>query len=1283
MSVTVTNLPDHTMAMTEAIDAQTAFMESQSATYGEYLNTIANTPLSCSTASTPADLAPKEVPCCRKETLEDTPEAGDTTVRETCSDGKVTDVVTYAEENGGGTCTFNVRDADPSGSFVTYDENCNEILTDVENACKPRRPGQPYPRYFSPKASDFGNQIFCDPDSTYAFAWTGVNATNIEKFFKDTPDINLDDPSNKYVAVVDRAPYSCTPSGIQSGPEDLNGDATYCFAASTGITYAHTTGVINDVVDSPMGVDSTVAFNADGTPILNCPGLTEFDTLDPLQQSQLKKIGFYADIGFICEAWDGKVESSADPDSDTGIVDSIKELVDLDIECPDIEGLTSQGAYYKLWHDYWCCEKRTKAIQQRIYAGQIPIAIAGLLTSINTYNKILDKELDVLCDVTEDIDLVAQCSASLLGTDEEPGIIKECQSNLLEGHNDRIGTINDRGKAVCEWAEDEFDCYQRLWDPIRKKEAPIVANRLENMINNGSVTSTDTLNWAEGMEGCIKDNILPELKRQFAPLLGSVNCTSNNLNDWRQELKDKAAGLSEHYTRVFQSGEATMIPQMMEMSTCMVQRICEMRDWLYDCAKCDMDIYQKGYQMGEIGQAQAAMTTAAQLIPKLTESVNWLDQNIPYALDIFQACYADEQRTLNPQLWDNARELAPEIVECYKYFKDKSFDSDQFFENCYKDRECRLVKQQLDFARELTQFVDDSLRRLDKWSEEDRDMFDENFRSREITNLQTVSHNGELASNELHDFSHWMDERTKQFHETYNQFWLPCDIENLKQHCEVWTRGNPLQGMERNNEQLNRLGKDLHDVVNSGLVHAHTFMDQVFEEADRFDYCVETPAYLHVRKQIDRAQEELERCTPRWATGHLLDAQLKLKAEGARAEGAAFEAATRWKWWANEQLDDKAHRRRVEALGLIDAFALRTIDANKTETAGYDLLLNHMREAIGRGRIYMENMQQAAQATATMQSSQIDSLMRAVQLWHFWPELALQEANSFQQAANQVQKDAYSILELGRYWPQAADQQKQSALNVVDSSLDTAMELSRLGQFYLSQADQMNTQRANLANTAGALGNQFAQTGHNLHRIASDKAGNALQTSISAGQVGLGASEIGASHMNTALEIENRMTLNALEHLKAGIGAFGIGIDFLQEVRQAYQLSGSYGLDASNSMINLFKHGQNDGFFAASLNEQCIKTQYEMLCKAKDFAQRNFQITQASLHGGTAGTLNAATDILNGQGNNASSAFALLGNSLQGLSQNTATPPFPTGGAAFGTGGGGTFGTGGGGGFGF
>ena len=711
-----------------------------------------------------------------------------------------------------------------------------------------------------------------------------------------------------------------------------------------------------------------------------------------------------------------------------------------------------------------------------------------------------------------------------------------------------------------------------------------------------------------------------------------------------------------------------MIPVIMDMTTCMVQRTCELRDWLYDCAREDHDIYTQGYQKGEGAQAKAAMSTSAQLIPKIIESVNWLDTNIPYALDIFKTCYGEPQAKFNPRIYAEATELAPEITRCYQWFRDNATDYKKFFEECYQDGECRLVKQQLDLACRLATRHEESLERLDAWSLADREMFTRHFQTDEIRSLQKAATNGHRASDELTQFSKWFDDRTKEFHDTYHQHWLPCDIENLKEHCKIWTRGNPLQELERNNKEMQVMSQELQEFHSDGLVQAKTYMDKVFQQADRFDFCIEAPAVNYVRSQIDNALDDLDKCTSKYAVGHRLAAEQQLKIGGARAIGAAAETARRWQWWANEQMDQRNFDRRTALMGIMDAAAIRAIEASKTETAGYDLLLTHSRDALVRGQLYMQSMHESGRQTSAIDQNQVDSMLRSVQLMHFWPELALRENGEFNAQYASMMDDAQSIVQMGHTWRDGASREKTSAVNVMSQSFDVATRLSQLGQFYFSQADQMNAQRSQTAIQAGQLGNSYAQTGHNLHKLSADKVGNALQQSINAAQMGLGAGDLGHKHEALALEIENKMTLNALEHLKAGISAFAVGIDFLQEVRQSYELSGSYGLNASNGLLNLFKHGQNSGLMGLTANEQCYDMNYQMLCKAKDFLQNNHKINMQVLHGDN--TLASSNNLLQQQSEAVGSAFGLLGNSLQGITQNSSPFPFPAGQGAFGFNGG-------------
>ena len=1209
MSVTVTNPMDIFQPVVDEITAQTEAVEALAACQAQAQFDIANNPINTSGCGSSGSNVAAEPTCCRITTLTDTPSAGDTTERTTCNDGSVVDVITYSD---GSVCSFVIAEPDPIAQIAAYDANGNECFTDIPDACDPSIPRD----YFIPKASDFGNQIWCIPGFTYAFAWTGVTAKNLKDFLQQRDaEIDLDDPSNKYVAIMDGQPYACPP----------------------------------------------LTLDANGVP-------TNIDALQLEQYNSAQTAKCYAEIGFKCEAPEPYVPSPADIAAGNPQDFPLTNLLPDLSPCPEICGQTAQEAYYTLWHDWWCQERKLKQQQQFIYAAQLPLALYGIITGVNTYNDILGKNLDLICTTVEDQKLIAQCSAEIIGTEDEPGLLKICQANLLKGHNDRIGLINNRGQHACDLADDELDCYDKLWKPIAHDTAPKVADQLRTMLLNGQHTSAYTQSWAEGLDECISKDMLPELKRQFAPMMASVNCVSENLNDWREDLKAKSLSLHDHFNNTYKCNEKNMIPEIMDMTTEMVRRTAELRDWLYDCAREDQDVYRKGYQQGEVPQARAAMSTSAQLIPKITESVLWLDKNVPAAMDIFKTCYGDGQSRFNPRIYAEANDLAPEITRCFKFFRDNATDYKKFFEDCYKDGECKLVKQQLDLACRLGRRHEESLERIDAWSLEDREMFTVHFKAEEITSLRRLSHNGREASDELSELSAWFNKRTQEYYDTYNHNWLPCDIDNLKQHCQIWTRGNPLQEIERNNTEMQVLSRELQDFHSNGLVQAKTYMDEVFKKADEFEYCAEGPAVAYARSQVDMALDDLEKCTSKYAKGHLLAAQQMIKTNGARVVGAAAETANRFTWWANRQVAQQEFDKRVALMGLLDAAAIRAIEANKTETAGYDLLLTHARDALVRGQLYMQSMHESGNRVSSIDQNQVDSLLRSVQLMHFWPEIAMRGNQEFNAQYSQMMDDAQGVIQFGHSWRDGASREKTSATQVMGQSFDVANRLSQLGQFYYSQAEQMNAQRAQISNQAGQLGNQYANTGHNLHRLAGDKVGNALQQSINSTQAGLGAGELGNRHEALALEVENTMTLNALEHLKAGISAYAVGLDTVKEVRQSYELSGSYGINGANTLLNLMKHGQNAGLMGLTANEQCYEMNYQMLCKAKEFLQKNHQLNLTALHGDN--TLANSNQLLSQQGDSVGSAFGLLGNSIEGLTQNNTPFPFPSGQGVFGFNGG-------------
>jgi len=161
--------------------------------------------------------------------------------------------------------------------LVGVDPNC---------PCKDQS-GVAYPEYFLPLASDFGNQIYCVPGATYAFAWTGVTNTNIAEFLQQNASaIDLDDPSNQYVAVIGGGPYACGGFDVATEKSVPAGD--------------------------PAGI------GPDGEEVLH-----------PLQISQFNRLGYYSPVKGICPGWEG--DPPAEP---AGSGSSLEDK--LNVKGPDI-----------------------------------------------------------------------------------------------------------------------------------------------------------------------------------------------------------------------------------------------------------------------------------------------------------------------------------------------------------------------------------------------------------------------------------------------------------------------------------------------------------------------------------------------------------------------------------------------------------------------------------------------------------------------------------------------------------------------------------------------------------------------------------------------------------------------------------------------------------------------------------------------------------------------------------------------------------------------------------
>ena len=940
--------------------------------------------------------------------------------------------------------------------------------------------------------------------------------------------------------------------------------------------------------------------------------------------------------------------------------------------CEELETTNLPSAYYKMWQQYLAAYKDNQKWYQGLYGAQAILALISTIESIKLYNDILDKQLDMICDVKDDVALVAKCSASLLGdgTDENPGILKECQSALLEDHVGRIGIINNRARFSCDAADDMWDLYAEVYKPLDNFYVPKLADKLYSMICNGEMSSDKLESWACTMDDLVKGEMVPGISELFSPLIDSAQCVTANLNDWRESVRSKAIALDDHYRTTYQTPEKTMIPAVMDMATCLTQRVCEMRSWLMQSAHDSEQLYREGYRPGEAAQAKAAMSSAASAIPHLCDTISWLETNTAASLNLFQACYGDGTEKLNPTLFQNAHELAPEVRCLYKFFAENGTEYKDFWNNCYKDRHCRFVKRQLDVAYKLLNYTEASIKRVDKWAQRDRATFDLHFRQLEIEKTPDIIYNGNDGSHARSDIRDFWIEKSESLHKTFDTVWKPCDINNLQQHCDLWADHNPLKELLLNSECMKDLSTDAQEAYSAAILAAERSLEEACEPAEEFKYCIEDKAVAHVRKLADIAEEELFRCSSRYCAGATEEAQIRLRSEMAKAEGGAYAAAERWKWWANETLRDKRFAQKQQAIQTLQALGAISVQAVQAGNDGLARVLSSMDSAIVRGYNYPTLSQSESTLALNASSGEVSDMMQMLQLWRFYPEMALRNQSEAHRMTQQVYNDAQGIMNEGHYWTDAASREKNSALNIGQSSIDIAVRLSEIGQFHLRQAESMNAQRASTAQAAAQTGLGFAQTGHNLHQIAGSRMEGTMAQSISGVGQGLQASRIGVGIEATALQQENTTTLNALRHMQAGMEAMQFGRSMLSDTLGVHQSQVSDTSNAATHLLNMLRTGQNTATLSMGASEACFQQQFEMLCKAKDYVQRNFALVQSSLHGGTSGTLANTNDLLQSQASQAGGSFGSLGNSLENLIQlSNPTPPFGSGQATFGSGG--------------
>lgn len=980
---------------------------------------------------------------------------------------------------------------------------------------------------------------------------------------------------------------------------------------------------------------------------------TAIAPVDPDLETQLEDVGYFPDIIGCCEA-----------------VEPVEP-------CAELEATNTPSAYYKMWQEYLQCYKRNQRWYLGLYGAQAVLGLINAIESIKLYNKILDKQVDIICEVTNDIKDVRRCSFNQLGdgTEENPGVLKECQDALLEGHIERIGVINNRARWSCHKADCMWDVYSDTYQASEMYYVPLLADKFHRMIGDGQISMERLKEWAQQMEDCVEETVLPRIKEQYAGIMDSVGCTAANLNEWRESVRSKAIALDDHYRTTYQTPEKTMIPCIMDMSTCLTQRVCEMRTWLMECAQSSEDLYNQAYRNREGKVADANLDIATRAVPKICESLEWLERNIPAADHLYQVSYGNQVTALNPRLFQNAQDLAPEIRCCYEFFKNNAIDFRNFWKNCYEDPECAFVNAQVQTATRMLCLTEASINKLDDWAKADRKMYDNNFREVEACTTPDVVYNGNKASNDLLKVHRWWIDREEDFHKTFDTHWQPCDIHNLQQYCELWNCHDPLKQLADNAQCMKELSRDAQDVQCQALEAAQLELEKACQDDERFEYCIEDKATAHVRKVMGQAEQKLLNCSSRYCSGATEEALIRLYSEMVKAEGGAYAAAERWKWWANQSLKDRQFARKQTTINTLAGFAQVAIQASSASAGANESILSRMNEAIVRGSTYLNNSQAAGDKAIAGTSQHLDAMARMIQLWHFWPEMAVSNQQEAHRMTQQLYNDAQNIISIGHTHLDRSSRDKNSAVSLAQNSIDVSLRLIQLGQFHLSQAEQMNQQRAAMAQNAGTLGNATVQNGHNMHRMAGTKMEGAMARSIEGTRSGLQASQIGAGIESTALQQENTTTLNALRHLQAGIQGIAAGRDMTSDVRIAHEAASQLAASSGNSMLNLWQVGHQSSRLAMSQSAACYQQQHEMLCKAKDYVQANTEMFQRSLHGGTSGTLANTNNLLAQQGQNAGSGFSAFGNALDNLIQlNNPTPPLGSGQPLFG---GGTGSTGG------
>lgn len=894
-----------------------------------------------------------------------------------------------------------------------------------------------------------------------------------------------------------------------------------------------------------------------------------------------------------------------------------------EVDCGDPQTLTE--SYTQQWCQYLKCQAAYQNWMTGVLGVQIVSSIYYAVEAQKCLNDILDDQKAISTIALSDMQNLKACADEI--SNQQNGLIKQCQNSLMENYVNRLGIINDGTKAICEEGDDLWDCFERTHKPWAEKTVPILYDALSNAIVNGGVTSDKISDWSQVMDSVFTDCFLPEMKREFLCILDSANQPTANINQWRDDKHAQAVALNDHYKTKYQCGEGTLIPAVMRMSQCMVEKICELRDYLKDCGEQDICDWNEHYRKGEMEHAAQSYNVAKAGFPRVASSLQWLDTNI-HAFQELAKCYETGEMRLSAEIYDQSNALAPEICDAYQAFKDQRVEYGDFWENCWKDRQCRLVRKELDLACKLADCMDESIERLVSYAIDGDKRYKNWYETAEQHTAPKVIWAGNEAVDELTEVSDLFQEQTEKFRDIWECKILPCDMLDLEKHCDLWCHTNPLLEISETNRDLKDLQIRAQDAYEQSVLEAVSILDDINDKGEEFDYCIEEQALLHVRAQFDKAEEEILRCNSRYCGGFMAEALVRLKTERAKAEGGAFESANRWKWWANEQIKRRRFEQQSNLLSIMSGYGSQSISAAQAAIAGNEFLVTSNDRALKRTYTYLSQMDSAGARAESVNSQLMANMQQMIQSGHFWPSFSVSTEMQANQAKQNMMSNAQSVMEQGNFFLERETWSTLNGSKFLNDMLDLGNQTTGLGRYWTDKAVQSNAERAQEGRAAVQLGQQTVTSGHQLHRMGTDKISAALSASMTAANPGLSAVEIGQRYSAKSLDSQSECIDNALQHMTLANAVINSGLSFMGEVRDAYGSSATQAINAQSQLINMLQESRQLASQSLAFQEECYSQSQEMLWKSKAFIQDNWRITQAALHGSDLNSLNGLSNQL-------------------------------------------------------